>query len=130
VNEATVVTAFCAALRADGWDVETEVDYIDVVATRDGRTIYAEAKGTTTSAGLDVDTMYGQLLRRMSDEPAPGRRFAVVVPAKVLTAVLRVPASVRVQLLIDVYTVGAAGEVELRESGDASVAWRPGQIGA
>ncbi|WP_164702982.1 hypothetical protein [Modestobacter sp. KNN46-3] len=125
MNEAEVVAAFCAALRADGWDARTEVDHIDVVATRDGRELYAEAKGTTTSVGLDVDTMYGQLLRRMSQEPVPGRRFAVVVPEKVFTAVSRVPASVRAQLKIDVYVVDEAGRVELRPT-PADAAWRPG----
>jgi hypothetical protein len=125
MNEAAVVAAFCAALRADGWNVRTEVDHIDVVATRDGRELYAEAKGTTTSAGLDVDTMYGQLLRRMSEEPVPGRRFAVVVPGKVLPAVVRVPAFVRAQLMIDVYVVDEAGRVELRAT-PADAAWRPG----
>jgi len=125
MDEAEVVAAFCAALRADGWDVRTEVDHIDVVATRDGRELYAEAKGTTTSAGLDVDTMYGQLLRRMSEEPAPGRRFAVVVPEKVLTAALRVPASVRAQLMIDVYVVAESGQVALRTS-SADAGWHPG----
>lgn len=125
MNEAEVVAAFCAALRADGWDVRTEVDHIDVVATRDGRELYVEVKGTTTSAGLDVDTMYGQLLRRMSEEPVPGRRFAVVVPEKVLTAVMRVPTSIRAQLMIDVYVVVASGRVELRGT-SADAAWRPG----
>ena len=41
-----------------------EVGFVDVVARKDGATAYAEAKGGTTSPGLDVDTMYGQLLRR------------------------------------------------------------------
>ena len=40
---------------------------------------YAEAKGWTWAIGLDVDTLYGQLLRRMKD-PASGARYAVVVP--------------------------------------------------
>ncbi|MGY1858090.1 hypothetical protein [Modestobacter sp. SYSU DS0290] len=125
MNEAAVVAAFSGALRADGWDVQTEVKYIDVVATRGERTLYAEAKGKTADPGLDVDVLYGQLLRRMSDEPVPGRRFAVVVPETVLTAALRVPAYVRAQLAIDVYVVDESGRVELHASNDAA-AWRPG----
>src|SRR5437763_702739 len=38
-DEARVVAAFCAALEADGWDVTTEVDFVDVVARRDGATV-------------------------------------------------------------------------------------------
>ncbi|GAB4079967.1 hypothetical protein GCU67_00740 [Modestobacter muralis] len=105
MREAEVVAAFCAASRADGWDVSTEVDFIDVVARRDSQSLYAEAKGMTTSPGLDVDTMYGQLLRRMPAEPMPGLRFAVVVPQHVLSLASRVPASIRGLLGIDVYSV-------------------------
>jgi hypothetical protein len=51
--------------------------------------LHLEAKGRTTSAGLDVDTMFGQLLRRMTDETA---RHGVVVPdGPPLTAVCRIP---------------------------------------
>jgi hypothetical protein len=124
MTEAEVVEAFTAALRADGWEVQTEVRFIDVIAERDGQTIYAEAKGTTTSAGLDADTMYGQLLRRMPDDPMPGLRFAVVVPEHVLAAVLRVPASVRALLRIDVYAVTPTKDVRL-ESGGLASSWTP-----
>ena len=91
MREVEVVEAFCDALQADGWTVRTEVQFLDVLAERDGRTIRAEAKGTTTSPGLDVDTMFGQLLRRMPEEPEHGVRYAVVVPEHVLPAVLRSP---------------------------------------
>jgi len=57
-DERRVVEAFCAHLHATGWQVSTEMKYADVVATRDGQTLYAEAKGRTTFAGLDVDTLY------------------------------------------------------------------------
>jgi hypothetical protein len=77
--ESDVVVAFVAWLSRQGWSVQTEVDFVDVVAERDGVTLLAEAKGTTGSPGLDVDTAYGQLLRRMSpDEEA--RRYALIVP--------------------------------------------------
>ena len=77
--ESGVVTAFAAWLNREGWPVRTEVDFVDVVAERDGIALIAEAKGTTNSAGLDAGTAYGQLLRRISpDEGA--RRYALVVP--------------------------------------------------
>ena len=67
-----MIVAFCAWLQSEGWSVEREVSFVDVLACHDGVTLYAEAKGRTTSPGLDVDTMYGQLLRRMTDsDPTP-----------------------------------------------------------
>jgi len=116
MNEAQVVRSFCAALAADGWDVATEVGYVDVVARRDGATIRAEAKGHTSSPGLDVDTMYGQLLRRMRPDDEPGVRYAVVVPRTALAAALRVPTSVRATLGVDVYAVHEDGRVDLHGS--------------
>jgi hypothetical protein len=115
-DEARVVDAFCAALEVDGWEVAREVEFVDVVAYKEGMTIYAEAKGRTTSPGLDVDTMYGQLLRRMGNEPKPRTRYAVVVPDTALAAAKRVPTWVRSRLEIDVYAVHEDGRVELHGS--------------
>jgi hypothetical protein len=77
-------------------------------AEREGETLYAEAKGRTAA---DLDTLYGQLLRRMPIEQS-NARFAVVVPTEARVAALRVPARVRELLRIDVYTVDAEGRVE------------------
>ncbi len=74
----------------------------------DGRLMYVEAKGHTTSP--DVDTVYGQLLRRMKSEEAHAR-YAVVVPTSVLKAAQRVPPTVRETLRIDLFTVDEAGLV-------------------
>jgi hypothetical protein len=63
-DEARVVDAFVTWLDQNGWAVQREVNFVDVFATRGEERIYAEAKGSTTSPGLDADTMYGQLLRR------------------------------------------------------------------
>ncbi len=71
---------------------------MDVLARRDGATLYAEAKGRTTSPGLDVDSRYGQLLRRMTDSD-PHARYAVVVPSTAVAATLRVPERIRELLL-------------------------------
>lgn len=60
-----MVDAFNHYLEADEWEVSREVDFCDVVAKRGTQTIYAEAKGKTAAMGLDTDTLYGQLLRRM-----------------------------------------------------------------
>jgi hypothetical protein len=86
------------------------VAFCDVVARRGSETLYAEAKGRTTELGLDVDTAYGQLLRRMPLD-ADDARFALVVPAEALRAALRVPRRVREMLRLDVYAVSDAGEV-------------------
>lgn len=91
-DEERVVNAFCGYLEGDGWEVSREVDFCDIVARRaPGEVLYAEAKGRTKAIGLDVDTLYGQLLRRMPIGDDPSARFAVVVPSAALAAALRVP---------------------------------------
>jgi len=110
-DESRVVEAFCQHLVDHGWQVRREVGFCDVVAQRGSETLYAEAKGRTSEPGLDVDTLYGQLLRRMPIGEDMSARFAVVVPASAKVAALRVPASVRALLRVDVYTVGDEGHV-------------------
>lgn len=108
-DEEQVTTTFCTWLEQHGWTVQREVGFIDVSAQRGEERLYAEVKGRTSSPGLDVDTMFGQLLRRMTD---PAARYAVVVPeGPALTAVLRVPAPILERLSINVYAVTDAGSV-------------------
>lgn len=104
-DEARAVEAFCRYLTALGWQVEREVAQCDVVAKRGPETLYAEAKGRTTETGLDLDTMFGQLLRRMKQDPQLGDRYAVVVPLEAAAAVARVPSRVRELLHISTYVV-------------------------
>lgn len=112
-DEKRVVDAFCKHLTSEGWSVKTEVNHIDVVATRDGRHLYAEAKGRTGRNGpLDVDTLYGQLLRRMPNEEVGRARFAVVVPDEMVRAATRVPPRVRKLLNIEIYSVTDSNEVK------------------
>ncbi len=86
---------------------------MDVVAHRGNETIYAEVKGRTKSRpGAGLDTLYGQLLRRMPAEEDLNTRFAVVIPTGAEEAALRVPRRVRGLLRIDVYAVSDDGEVE------------------
>jgi hypothetical protein len=101
-DEVRVVEAYAGWLEQEGRTVRREADFADVYAERGDERVCAEAKGRTASPGLDVDTLYGQLLRRMSD-PRPGTRYAVVVPTAGLKAALRVPARVRDRLCVDVY---------------------------
>ena len=110
MSEAEVVMAFVRWLEADGWTARTEVAFADVVAERGQKTLVAEAKGVTASAGLDIDTLYGQLLRRMADVPGHAQ-FAVVVPEQVVSMAVRVPAHVRQLLRIVVYGVDPDGTV-------------------
>lgn len=110
--ESDVVTASAAWLNREGWSVRTEVDSVDVVAERDGVELIAEAKSATSSVGLDIDTAYGQLLRRISPEQ-DARRYALVVPASARKAAERVRREVRIMLEIDVYVVAEGGAVEL-----------------
>ena len=84
--------------------------------TEGNETIYAEVKGRTKGRpGAGLDTLYGQLLRRMPAEEVGdpnNTRFAVVIPAGAEVAARRVPRRVRDVLRIDVYTVSDDGQVE------------------
>jgi len=78
-----VVPGFRKWLEAQGWETETETEFVDVVARRGNETIYAEVKGRTKSRpGAGLDALYGQLLRRMPAEEVDNAntRFAVVIP--------------------------------------------------
>lgn len=75
------------------------------------RRIYAEAKGRTTSPGLDVDTMYGQLLRRVPGDAVGHDTFAVVVPDVAVGFAERVSVEVRRALNIHIYAVAEDGAV-------------------
>lgn len=110
-DEARVTAAFTAWLRDAGWTVRLEVAHVDVVAERGTQRLSAEVKGRTTDAGLDVDTTYGQLLRRMTDTEPGDVRYGIVVPTAAVRAALRVPAHVRIALHIDVYEVDDSGTV-------------------
>lgn len=113
-SEAGIEDAFAAYLEADGWDVRRQVKYVDVVATKDGRTLKAEVKGRTgPSQGLDTDTMFGQILRRFPEQPDEKFTAAVVVPAESASVVRRIPGWVLGRLGITVYTVDTTGRVEM-----------------
>lgn len=82
----------------------------DVIAERAGERLIGEVKGYTgANAGLDIDTMFGQLLRRMA--PGAGTSWAVIVPTLSLAKVLRVPIAVRRRLGIRVFEVRDNDEV-------------------
>jgi hypothetical protein len=96
-----------------GTEIETE--FVDVVAHRSNETIYAEVKSRTRARpGAGLDTLYGQLLRRMPAEEVADRntRYAVVIPTGAEEAALRVPKRVRDLLRIDVFAVNDDGQVE------------------
>jgi hypothetical protein len=111
--EAQVQAAFVKYLAERGWKVNTEnADYADVFARRGDELLVAEVKGTTSDAGTDLDTAYGQLLRRMRERPETVR-YVLVVPESARTAALRVSDEVRRLLGIDVWVVDEGGNVEL-----------------
>jgi hypothetical protein len=111
-DEERLIVAFCSWLEQSGWtNIRREVEFVDIVAERRGQTLYAEAKGRTSSPGLDVDTMYGQLLRRMR-RPEDCAQYAVVVPIAAAQAAQRVPEWVRDRLNIRIYAVEPGGQVQ------------------
>lgn len=109
-DEARVVAAFCAHLEDDGWDVDRDVDFVDVKARKGPLTLYAEAKGRTEAMGLDIDTLYGQLLRRVPEENTDAI-LGVVVPEKAVAAALRVPEWIRTRLRVQIWAVSDDGQV-------------------
>jgi hypothetical protein len=117
-DEARVIDVFCAWLEDAGWKVRREVDYCDVVATRGSTPRPRAARPTpastsiTTDPGLDVDVVYGQLLRRI---PVDGleHRLGVVVPTGAVRAALRVDQAVRDRQHVTVYEVTDDGEVRV-----------------
>ena len=117
-----VVPAFRRWLETQGWETETETGFVDVVAHRGNETIYAEVKGRTKSrSGAGLDTLYGQMLRRMPAEEVgdPNTRSAVVIPTGAEAAALRVPRRVRDLLRIDIYAVSDDGQVEKLSDSEA-----------
>jgi len=113
-REAEVVVAFVRWLQDQEWDVATGVKHGDVVAKRGDDVLVAEVRGSTSSPELNVDTMYGRLLRRMTGTSADAAtRYAVVGPRLAAEAALRVPQEVRHGLKINVYAVDSGGRVTL-----------------
>lgn len=116
-DEARVVHAFGAWLVDRGWAVRYEVEWLDILAERDGQRLVVEAKGRTSSPGLDIDTAYGQLLRRFPADDSELDTFALVVrdePRSVRAAV-RVPARIRRLLRIALFAVSDDGAVRSLE---------------
>jgi hypothetical protein len=110
-DEDRVVAAFGHWLAAQGWTLVVPADpHTDIEAVRADERLVGEAKGRTTSPGLDLDTLYGQLLRRMTAQD-PGTRYAAIVPSSALWHAERVPAHIRALLAIDLYTVSEDGTV-------------------
>ena len=75
------------------------------------QTLYGEAKGLTSAPGLDINTLYGQLLTRMVDEVDANAKYAVIVRAKHEALALRVPRRARDLLGIEVYVVDEGDQV-------------------
>jgi hypothetical protein len=98
-------------LREGGWTLRRDQGHADVIATRDGVQLIAEVKGITQSAGLDIDTAYGQVLRRMSSDASSV--YGIVLPSELEPFALRVSDRVRQSLRITIYLVDANGDVHL-----------------
>jgi hypothetical protein len=93
-----------------GWQVEREVDFVDMKATKGPLTLYAEAKGRTAAIGLDIETPVWPAAARVPDE-AGDSLLGVVVPEEGVSAALRVPEWIRARLRIHVWAVSDQGEV-------------------
>lgn len=114
LKEADVLARFSAYLKREGWDVPPTPrgDYPDVNARHreTGTRLIGEVKGHTSEPGLDTDTAYGQLLRRMVTESEPETRYALVGPESLRAKIERVPGHVREKLRIEVWLVPDSGD--------------------
>lgn len=115
-DEESVTAAFRRWLTAHGWTVDPpDRAGPDVTAVCGSQRLIGEAKSDTgDNAGTDLDTAYGQLLRRMTN-PGPDTRYALIVPTTILRSAQRVPAHIRQTLRIELYVVDNDGQVRLIE---------------
>ena len=104
---------FAGWLSSQGWMVRIEVDFIDIVAEKDGHLLYVEVKGASTVPGLDVDTAIGQLVRRMPSEADQAVSFALVVrdEPRSVEAAVRAPQRILDLLGMALYAVDEDGGV-------------------
>lgn len=111
MKEAEALARFAVYLDREGWDVPPTPrgDFPDVDARHreTGALLVAEVKGHTSEPGLDTDTAYGQLLRRMGSDP--DTRYALVVPEAIRGKAERVPTTVREVLRIELWLVPDEG---------------------
>lgn len=109
MNEAEALARFAAYLGREGWEVPPTPrgDFPDIDARHreTGARLVGEVKGHTSEPGLDTDTAFGQLLRRMGAEPEPATRYVLVVPEALRGKVERVPAHIREVLRVEVWLV-------------------------
>lgn len=112
-SEADVQGAVVRWLLERGWDVsEGPRSGADLIAHRGAEHLVVEAKGHTAYPGVDVDTLFGQILRRI-DPAAEMTRYAVAVPETLLHTVQRVDASILDRLDIAVLLVDDFGRVRV-----------------
>jgi hypothetical protein len=100
-------------LSSQGWTVRTGMSFGDVVAEKDGRTLYTQAKGATIATVLDVNAAIGQLVTRMATDFDEHASFAVVVRDEpgLVTAAVQAPQRVLDLLRISLYAVDEDGGV-------------------
>lgn len=113
--EADVQRAFERYLFERGWDIDAPGrGQADICAQRGAELLVGEVKGTTSSPGLDVDTGYGQLLRRMSPAHEEAR-YALIGPVALSRSLERVDVAVRRRLGIELFVVDDLGHVHAVE---------------
>jgi hypothetical protein len=105
-DEDRIIRAFVRHLEREGWSVvlaRPSVNEPDIIATRGRDRLVAEAKGRTAAPRTDVDTMYGQLLRRIAGDASTS--YAAVVPTSFISRALDVHAEIRAVLRLQVFEV-------------------------
>lgn len=109
MKEAAVNSIFAAWLESQGWMVDRSAFDADIVARRGETELRVEVKGDASDRGIDEDTSYGQLLRRMV--PNAQVQYALVGHSGAMDLLERVPAFVRWRLGVGLYEVTDDGHV-------------------
>ncbi|NGY60878.1 hypothetical protein G7043_18255 [Lentzea sp. NEAU-D13] len=114
-DEAIVVRMFVTWLKSEGWTIDALRDHWDVIASKNGETLYCEAKGETSEPGLDIHTAYGQIICRQGEVDEQTARYCLVIrdEPRSLRAALRAPARVRTLLRTSIYAVAHDGAVRI-----------------
>lgn len=114
-SEAPIEAAIRRHLQAEGWIVDEWLKNtgVHIVARTGERTLLVEVKGNTgVNSGLDVQTLYGQILERMGD---PAHEYALGYPTAVRTKIDRVPTAIQKLLGLTFFEVDERGRVTHRD---------------
>ncbi len=119
-DETRVVEAFCKHLQNDGWDVQREVQFVDVMATRGRRPSTQRPRVERPRSAWMLTPSTGSSCAACRTKPRVPSLGVVVVPESAVPAALRVPEWIRTKLGVHIWAVADQGHVRL--------VWQPSSV--